>query len=285
MTRRSELIVSRNIEKTLYFGLATLAVAFFLFYGGPMMGFETPRSIFLGIAIIGFQILTAARILVANRKEIMLLTVMDIAFVAAATSLIIYTDFSFGRWDYFLFMTVLFIAFVTGGLLPVKKVRPRDYGVIGAFIMSFFFEMFGFPLSLYLMNIFLSSNFPMRGREALEAAHLWTTFGLLGDYEAHFFSALLIMIGVALILLGHRTLHAAKGAVVTSGIYRYIKHPQYIGIILVAGGMLVEYPTLPSFAMWLAIIAMYTIKARKESREMGLSRNCQSKPTQFACNS
>ena len=92
----------------------------------------------------------------------------------------------------------------------------------------------------------------------------------MDSVTAHFISALVIVSGALLVILGHATLYAAKGAVVTWGIYRYVKHPQYLGIMIIAGGMLVEYPTVPSFVMWVILACLYLVKARQESREIAI---------------
>lgn len=252
----------------IYLGLAVMLVSFFLFYAGHMIRLYPGREVFLVTSLVGFQSVVIGRFLNAKPIEKILLGVAGLSFAAATTSLLLYPEFRFGRWDYFIFMTLLFLAFITSGLLPIRKVRVQDYGIAGAFIVSFFFEMFGFPLSLYLINALLGANFPLLGRPGLEKAHLWVTLGIIDSVTAHFLSALIITSGVALVIIGHVTLYAGRGKVVDWGIYRYIKHPQYIGIVIITGGMLVEYPTIPTLAMWLALTFMYLVKARRETREL-----------------
>ncbi len=252
----------------IYLGLGMMLVSFFLFYAGHMIRLYPGREAFLIASLIGFQAVVIGRFIHAKPMERILLGVAGASFTGATISLLFYPAFSFGRWDYFIFMTLLFLAFITAGLLPIWKVRPQDYGIAGAFIVSFFFEMFGFPLSLYLINTIFGTGFPTVGRAGLEKAHLWVTLGITDSVTAHFLSALIISVGVALLIVGHATLYAGRGKVVDWGIYRYMKHPQYTGIVIITGGMLIEYPTIPAFAMWLTLTMMYVVKARRETREL-----------------
>ncbi|MDJ0270210.1 MAG: hypothetical protein NXY59_06680 [Aigarchaeota archaeon] len=262
------VILSPLPRVLIYLGLAMMLVSFFLFYAGHMIRLYPGREAFLITSLIGFQAVVIGRFVHAKPMERILLAVAGASFAAATISLLRYPTFSFGRWDYFIFMTLLFLAFITAGLLPVWKVRPQDYGIAGAFIVSFFFEMFGFPLSLYLINTLFGAGLPIEGRIGLEKAHLWVTLGITDSVTAHFLSALIISVGVALLVIGHTTLYSGRGRVVNWGIYRYMKHPQYTGIVMITGGMLIEYPTIPAFVMWLALTLMYVVKARRETREL-----------------
>jgi protein-S-isoprenylcysteine O-methyltransferase Ste14 len=93
------------------------------------------------------------------------------------------------------------------------------------------------------------------------------------DYSsAHLFSGIAVVAGAVLVIAGHLTLHAGKGRCVTSGIYRYLRHPQYIGIVVITGGMLIEYPTLLGLAMWAILTLMYVRRAKQESKEVALKQ-------------
>ncbi|HZK65987.1 MAG TPA: isoprenylcysteine carboxylmethyltransferase family protein [Chloroflexota bacterium] len=41
-----------------------------------------------------------------------------------------------------------------------------------------------------------------------------------------------------------------EARLVTQGIYRYIRHPQYTGFLMITGGMLLEWATLPLLIMY-----------------------------------
>jgi protein-S-isoprenylcysteine O-methyltransferase Ste14 len=55
---------------------------------------------------------------------------------------------------------------------------------------------------------------------------------------------------------------------VTSGLYRLVRHPQYFGIFLITVGFLIQWPTIITAAMWPVLAVMYYRLARREEREM-----------------
>jgi protein-S-isoprenylcysteine O-methyltransferase Ste14 len=249
-------------------GLCSLVASFFMYLAMSMAS-----GLFVAVAICSFELILFGRILGSSRREAILLLITNAAFVAAGVIILTNPSFpSFGRWDYFVFMTLLTLAFITAGFLPFQKVEIGEYGLATAFVVSFFYEMFGFPLTLMVIDILLEKQFPLSGFAGLKAAHLWVTLGLMDYSSAHLFSGIAIVAGAVLVIVGHLTLHAGKGQIVTSGIYRYLKHPQYIGIIVITGGMLIEYPTLLGLAMWAVLISVYVRRAKQESREVALKQ-------------
>jgi len=75
---------------------------------------------------------------------------------------------------------------------------------------------------------------------------------------------------VGLIVMGKawKQIHAAKGELVTDGIYNKIRHPQYLGLSLITVGMLIQWPTLLTMIMWPILMVVYARLARREEREM-----------------
>ena len=57
-----------------------------------------------------------------------------------------------------------------------------------------------------------------------------------------------------------------RGGIATSVPYGYVRHPQYIGFILVMLGFLVQWPTILTLAMFLILVFMYFRLARNEER-------------------
>ncbi|PMX84866.1 isoprenylcysteine carboxyl methyltransferase, partial [Pseudomonas sp. GW460-C3] len=53
----------------------------------------------------------------------------------------------------------------------------------------------------------------------------------------------------------------------TQGVYSYVRHPQYIGFILVMFGFLLQWPTILTLAMFPVLVVMYLRLARTEERE------------------
>jgi protein-S-isoprenylcysteine O-methyltransferase Ste14 len=75
--------------------------------------------------------------------------------------------------------------------------------------------------------------------------------------------------GFIAISAGWKVLYEAqrRNALATTGIYSYVRHPQYIGFVLVMFGFLLQWPTLLTLAMFPVLVFMYVRLARTEERE------------------
>jgi len=84
----------------------------------------------------------------------------------------------------------------------------------------------------------------------------------------HLASFVLIGTGFWLISAGWAPLHAAQRVhkLATTGIYARVRHPQYIGFILVMLGFLLQWPTLLTLAMFPVLVVMYIRLARHEEK-------------------
>src|SRR5690606_16521397 len=115
-----------------------------------------------------------------------------------------------------------------------------------------FVEMYGFPLTIYVLSSWLGSNYPVLNPFAHENGHLWGVF--FGTSTGHFawphiLSNILIITGALVISSGWKSVHQAKGAIAQDGLYRYVRHPQYSGFILVIIGFLIQWPTILTLLM------------------------------------
>lgn len=141
-------------------------------------------------------------------------------------------------------------------------------GLVQAFIIALYAEMFGFPLTVYVVirsfgidRDYVSSN-------------LWST--LLGLGETGMFVSMLVgytlvFIGIGLFAHGWREVYRARKEerLVTGGLYRYVRHPQYTGLFLALFGEgIVHWPTLFSVGLFPLIVLAYYFLARKEERDM-----------------
>jgi protein-S-isoprenylcysteine O-methyltransferase Ste14 len=134
--------------------------------------------------------------------------------------------------------------------------------------------MYGFPLTLYVLSGWLQSKYPELDLLAHDAGHLWLTiFGLKGAAHAsalHVAGNVLIAGGFVLIVLAWRALWVAQraGRIAAHGPYAMVRHPQYLGFMLILVGLLLQWPTLLTLAMFPVLIWMYARLARKEEQDM-----------------
>jgi len=54
----------------------------------------------------------------------------------------------------------------------------------------------------------------------------------------------------------------------TSGAYAHVRHPQYVGLLLVMVGFLLQWPTIPTLVMFPALMGVYRRLALAEEREV-----------------
>ena len=148
----------------------------------------------------------------------------------------------------------------------------RSFGAFSAFIVALFTEMYGFPLTIYLMSGWLQSKFPESDIFGHSGGHLWyTLFGFEGDPHmnpVHLVSNVLIVIGFYIIYRAWKVLHAAqlRGQLATSGPYGVVRHPQYDGFILIMLGFLIMWPTLLTLVMFPILVIVYIRLAKKEEK-------------------
>ena len=154
-----------------------------------------------------------------------------------------------------------------------KPQSPRDwrsFGRFGAFIVALSAEMYGFPLSIYLLSGWLQTRYPGLDLMSRDAGHLWSTvLGLSGNPH---FSVLHILslfaIGGGFLLLGSAwpiLLTVQKqDRLATPGVYGQVRYPQYVGFIVILFGFLLQWPTILTLLMFPALVVMYVRLAHAE---------------------
>jgi len=180
---------------------------------------------------------------------------------------------AYGLWFFALLNAAIFIMFAFSFFKPQTARDWRSFGAFSAFLVALFSEMYGFPLTIYLLSGWLLTRFPGVDWFSHDAGHLpemlfgWQANPHFGPF--HILSFVLIGLGFWMISAAWRMLYQAQrnGTLATSGPYSRVRHPQYVGFILVLTGFLVQWPTLLTLAMYPVLIWMYVRLARAEERE------------------
>lgn len=180
-------------------------------------------------------------------------------------------SYAYGFWSLVVANVILFLFFILSFLTPVRKREWRSMGVTTAFIIALFTEMYGFPLTIYIITALLGARYPAMNPFAHSSGHLWVTF--LGGGSSmltvvHIVSNGLMLAGFMVMASGWRRVHGAKGGLVTDGIYGYMRHPQYSGLFLVTIGLLIQWPTIVTALMWPVLVMAYYRLAKKEEDDM-----------------
>lgn len=179
----------------------------------------------------------------------------------------------YGLWLLVIINSAIFIIFAFSFTKPKTKRDWRSFGAFSAFVVALFAEMYGFPLTLYLLSGWLGSRFPQLDIFSHNAGHLWhTLFGLEGDPHFdvfHIASNVLIFGGFILLASAWDKLYRAQreNKLATGGAYAYMRHPQYVAFILIMFGFLLQWATILTLLMFPVLVWMYVRLARSEERE------------------
>ena len=182
---------------------------------------------------------------------------------------------SYGLWTLVIVNSAVFILFAFRFFKPQTSRDWRSFGAFSAFIVALFVEMYGFPLTIFVLSGWLQSTWPGVDWFAHDSGHLpemifgWRANPHFGPF--HLFSFVLIGTGFWLISVAWHHLWNAQrqGRLAVTGPYARIRHPQYVGFVLIMAGFLVQWPTILTLAMFPVLVWMY---ARLASREEDDSR-------------
>ena len=180
---------------------------------------------------------------------------------------------AYGLWSLAIINSLVFIIFAFSFAKPQSPRDWRSFGAFSAFLVALFTEMYGFPLTIYLLSGWLSTHFPGIDWLSHDAGHLlemmfgWKTNPHFGPF--HILSSILIGGGFWLLASAWKVLYEAQRQhkLATTGAYARVRHPQYVGFILIMLGFLFQWPTLVTLVMFPVLVVMYVLLARREERD------------------
>jgi protein-S-isoprenylcysteine O-methyltransferase Ste14 len=181
---------------------------------------------------------------------------------------------AYGLWSLVVINSLVFIIFAFSFSKPQTARDWRSFSAFSAFIVALFVEMYGFPLTIYLLSGWLLRQHPGLDVFSHDAGHLWNT--LLGwKINPHFdplhiLSNVLILCGFILLSAAWKVLYEAQRTrtLAVTGPYAYVRHPQYDGFILIMLGFLLQWPTLITLIMFPVLVVMYVRLAQHEEKEV-----------------
>lgn len=184
------------------------------------------------------------------------------------------TASDYGLWSLVLLNSGIFIIFAFSFYQPRTQRDWRSFGLYSAFIVALFTEMYGFPLTIYLLSGWLAKHFPGVNFLSHDAGHLlevmfgWQVNPHFGPF--HLLSQAFIFGGFWLLASAWNVLYHAQRtrSLACTGPYARIRHPQYVAFVLIMFGFLMQWPTVPTVIMFPVMVLVYTRLAHQEESEV-----------------
>jgi protein-S-isoprenylcysteine O-methyltransferase Ste14 len=174
-----------------------------------------------------------------------------------------------GFWELTIIMVVI------SSWLLYRYVAPKGWrewsraGLVQAFIIALYAEMYGFPLTIYVLSGFLGLDIPWLH----QSGHLWAAlfgWGDLGAIVEMVLGYALVFLGISVLIEGWREVYhtSREGRLATDRLYGVVRHPQYTGIFLAVFGQLIHWPTIPTLVLFPVIIWASCRLAKREEAQM-----------------
>jgi protein-S-isoprenylcysteine O-methyltransferase Ste14 len=172
------------------------------------------------------------------------------------------------NWAYVVLNVVILSIFVL-----FMKIRSRltrlPASIYLAFILALFIEMYGFTLTVYVVTWIFGFKNP--GNLWYVLARLTgANWNIVLSYILLPISNTFILIGMLLVVFGWRRIYkvrtGAKSKFVKTGIYGHVRHPQYLGFLLITLGMNVLWVTITTLILWPLLALLYYRLAQDEEK-------------------
>jgi len=181
-------------------------------------------------------------------------------------------DYGYGLWFLVAVNTAVILIFAASFFHPRSGRDWRAFGTFSAFVVALFAEMYGAPLTVYLLSSWLGNSF--LGLDLThDGGHLWAKLiGWEGDPHFspfHLASYVFIIGGFWAISSAWGSLYRAgkSGALAVDGLYARVRHPQYAGFMAIMVGFLLQWPTIPTLVMFPVLVLVYRRLSVSEERE------------------
>tara|TARA_B100000965_G_scaffold393585_1_gene404681 strand:- start:2383 stop:3081 length:699 start_codon:yes stop_codon:yes gene_type:complete len=177
-------------------------------------------------------------------------------------------DYAYGSWGLVITMVVISLFFLVRFIPLRTRLEKRSGGALATFLVALFAEMYGFPLTIYLLGHFFGVKIGLDHVSGHLLGDLITWLGLgNGWFIVMAVSNALLILGLWMISSGWQLVYEAEGKLVTHGLYKHMRHPQYTGIFVITLAFMIQWPTLATLALWPFVIAMYIRLAKREEQD------------------
>ena len=182
-----------------------------------------------------------------------------------------FDTYAYGLWTAVFFNVLFVLAFALSFLAPRRQVEWRSMGVFAGWVVALFTEMFGFPLTIYILSNWLGRAYPVAEPFTHVNGHLFAVFlggseGLVALVDS--ITSLAFIAAIILMGIGFGQIHRSHGELVTDGLYAYVRHPQYTALFVLIASLLIQWPALLSWLMAPVLFVTYLRLARREESEM-----------------